>query len=379
MFQSKQMIINDAKQNMKLKTIIAIPVLLSVTSFALYGQTAQRLTASKANDYGLIYSLPRTLVDITIEAEHTELTPGEFYNYANLKLGVNDAITKPQRSVSIKSVTMTPRGVADNENRWLVQFKAGATPYIILADNNCPVAVNTDKIPATETADLPEAVDAAPTPLETAAAKQAVTQEMTLGSSLSKRADLAAQRIFELRETRSDLISGQADNTPPDGKSLQLALDNLSAQEAALTAMFVGTKKTYTTVSTVTFEPDSESINNEIFMRLSPVDGVVDANDLSGAPIYISVDILEQGELPVNEKGEPKTFPKGGLAYNIPGRAVISISYEGQTVAREEFNLSQLGVTFGLDPKLFSDKKQPSKLILDPTTGAIVLLGPANE
>lgn len=358
---------------------IALILIASAAPVLLSAQTTQRLTASKANDYGLIYSLPRTIVDITIEAEHTQLTPGEFFNYAGLKLGVNDAIKKPQRTVKIKSVVISPRGVADNDNRWLVQFKAGATPYIILADNNCPVAVNTDQIPSAEQPTLPKAVAAAPTALETPAAAQAVTQEMTLSSSLSKRADLAAQRIFELRESRSDLISGQADNTPPDGKSMQLALDNLAAQEAALTSMFTGTRKTYTTVSTITFEPDSESINNEIFARLSPIDGIVDADDLSGAPIYISVDILEQGEMPLNEKGEPKTFPKGGFAYNIPGRAVLSISYEGNVVAREEISLSQLGVTFGLDPKLFSDKKQASKLIMDPTTGAIVLLGPANE
>ena len=361
-----------------IKTLAAIAI-TSMFSFGLQAQTTQRLNASKANDYGLIYSLPRTLLDITIETEHTVKTPGEFYNYAKLKLGINDAVTKPEQSVAVKSVTITPRGVADNANRWLVQFKAGSTPYIILADNNCPIAVNTDNIPQKAKITLPEPVNAKATPLETAAAAQAVTQEMTLSSSLSKRADLVAQRIFELRETRSDLISGQADNTPPDGKSMQLALDNLSAQEAALTAMFAGTTKTSTSVTTITFEPDSESINDEVFVRLSPVDGIVDANNLSGAPIYISVDILEQGKLPLNEKGEPKTFPKGGLAYNIPGRALITLSYNGKQIASQEVSLSQLGVTFGLDPKLFSDKKQPSKLLLDPTTGAINLLGPAEE
>ena len=358
---------------------IAALAALTVTATSVQAQSVQKLSASKANDYGLIYSLPRTVVDITIEAEHTEKTPGEFYNYAKLKLGKSDAITRKDKSVAIKSVTIVPRGVADADIRWTVKFKAGSTPYIILADNNCPVAVNTEQTAETATVELPEAVEAAPTPLETAAAGQAITQEMTLSSSLSKRADLVAQRIFELRETRSDLISGQAENTPPDGKSLQLALDNLSAQEAALTAMFEGTTKKYTTVSTVTFEPDSESINDEIFVRLSPVDGIVDANDLSGAPIYISVDILEQGELPLGEKGEPRTFPKGGLAYTIPGRALITLTYEGQTIAREEISLAQLGVTFGLDPGLFTDKKQPSKLQLDPATGAIVLLGPVDE
>lgn len=352
---------------------------LGISAQTIAAQTTQRLTASKANEYGLIYSLPRTVLDITIEASHIEREPGEFYNYAKLKLGNDNAITKTSRSVAIKSVTIVPRGVPDENNRWLVQFKAGATPYFILDENGCPVAVNTDKIPSATLPDLPVSVKAGPTPLETPAAAQAVTQEMTLSSSLSKRADLAAQRIFELRENRSDLISGQADNTPPDGKAMQLALDNLSAQEAALTAMFMGTEKKYTTVSTITFEPDSESINKEIFARLSPVEGIVDANDLSGAPIFISVDILEQGELPVNEKGAPKEFPKGGLAYNIPGRAYVTLYYEGEQIASAEVSLAQLGVTFGLDPKLFSDKKLPSKLLLNPSTGAITLLGPVNE
>lgn len=361
------------------KIIIACVAASMVATSSVNAQTTQRLTASKANEYGLIYTLPRTVLDITIETEHTEKKPGEFYNYAKLKLGQTSAITKPSQTVRIKSVTIVPRGVADNDNRWLVQFKPGATPYIILAENNCPVAVNTDKTAELTEAELPVPVAAAPTPLETQAASQAVTQEMTLSSSLSKRADLAAQRIFELREIRSDLISGQADNTPPDGKSLQLALDNLSAQEAALEAMFIGTTKTYTKVSTVTFEPDSESINDELFVRLSPVDGIVDADNLSGAPIYISLDILEQGSLPLNEKGLPKTFPKGGLAYNIPGQAAVTLTYEGSQIARKEVSLSQLGVTFGLDPKLFSDKKQSSMVQMDPTTGAIILLGPATE
>ena len=47
--------------------------ILSIAAIALLpvavnAQTTQRLDASKANDYGIIYSLPRTVLDITIEA-----------------------------------------------------------------------------------------------------------------------------------------------------------------------------------------------------------------------------------------------------------------------------------------------------------------------
>ena len=65
------------------------------------------------------------------------------------------------------------------------------------------------------------------------------------------------------------------------------------------------------------------------------------------------------------------------MAYTIPGTAQVSIDYEGRRIASKELNLAQLGVTFGLDPALFTDKKAPSMVRFDPSTGAILLLGPA--
>ena len=52
-------------------------VLLAAAAIGLpaAAQTTQKLTATKANEYGLIYSLPVTELDITIEAEHTRRTP----------------------------------------------------------------------------------------------------------------------------------------------------------------------------------------------------------------------------------------------------------------------------------------------------------------
>lgn len=82
--------------------------------------------------------------------------------------------------------------------------------------------------------------------------------------------------------------------------------------------------------------------------------------------------------MPVMENGMAKTFPKGGVAYNIPGRAVVRVRYAGKTVAEKEISLTQAGSVFGIDPKLFTDKKEPSKVLFDPVTGGIVEIGPAN-
>ena len=362
---------------MKFKSLL-IATLACGIALTAQAQTTQRLTASKVNEYGLIYSLPLTEVDITIETEHSVLTPGEFYNYARRNLAINDAITETSTSVRLKSVTFTTRGVADKDNKWLVQFKAGSTPYMVLTEDGRPLAVNAPEGVEVDAPVLPVAVAAEPTILDTDAARQAMTQDMIRSSSLSKRAELAAQRIFELRDMRSDLLSGQADNPPADGAAMQLVLQNLADQEAALTAMFAGTRSTWTDVKTITIRPDSAGISDEIIARISPYDGIIDADNLAGAPLTLSVEVIERGTLPVNEKGEVKKFPKGGVAYTIPGKARISISYEGSLIAAADVDLAQLGVTFGIDPSLFSDKKAPSKMLFDPITGSLLLIGPAD-
>lgn len=357
---------------------LIIAALIAAAPIASQAQTTQRLTASKANEYGLIYSLPLTEVDITVETEHTRTTPGEFHNYARRHLAINNAITDGATTVAVKSVTITPHGVADPDNRWLVQFKSGSTTYIILSDDGTPLAINANTGASMPAVELPQARAAEPTILQSDAARQAMTQDMIRSSSLSKRAEIAAQRIFELRDMRSDLLSGQFDNPPADGQAMQLVLQNLADQEAALTAMFAGTTETWTCVETFTLRPDSTDMAPRVLARISPFDGILDADNLAGAPLYLSVEVIEPGRLPVNDKGEAKKFPKGGFAYGIPGTARVSLIYEGTEIASKEVALAQLGVTFGLDPGLFSDKKAPAQLRLDPANGAILLLGPAN-
>lgn len=357
------------------KTILTIAA-ATLAAFASFAQTTQRLTAGKATDYGLVYNLPVTALDITIEAELTETEPGEFYNYANRHLGITDAIRQPGRSARVVSAIIASHGEPDEASQWLVQFKSGTSPYIVLNEQGVPVSVNAEPAAEATAPALPVARDAAPSPLETEAARQAVTQDMTRSSSVSKRAELAAQRIFELREMRSDLLSGQSDNTPPDGRAMQLVLDNIAAQEAALTAMFAGTEKKRTVVRTLSFVPDSTDIDRMVLARISAVDGIVDADNLGGAPLTLSMRVDRRAELPLTDKGEPKRFPKGGFAYNIPGEATITLSYDGETVATATLPLAQLGTTFGIDPSVFTDKKAPSALQLDPATGAVRSLEP---
>ena len=59
---------------------------------SISAQTTQKLTATKASEYGIIYTLPSTVVDITIETEKIVKKPGEFYRYAKKYFNANNAI-----------------------------------------------------------------------------------------------------------------------------------------------------------------------------------------------------------------------------------------------------------------------------------------------
>ncbi len=339
-------------------------------------QKTEKLTASKGNDYGLVYTLPKTAVDITVETETTVKARGEFANYARMRLGIDNAVTEPSTRVTVKSITIGTRGVPDSDNRWIAQFKPGSTVSILLDEGGIPLAINADAVDGAQPRELPTAVPMPVSPLDKPVAQQVLTQEMIRSTSLSKKAELAAQRIYELREQRNELISGNVDNMPADGASLKVALDALAEQEEALTAMFAGTTLTGTQVSTFSFVPSSHEVADSVVVRISPVDGITDSDDLRGIPLTVSIRVISRGELPVNDKGEAKKFPKGGVAYNIPGAAEITVSFGGKVMGTKTVDLAQLGTTFGIDPDLFTHKKSPMQATFSPITGALLSLEP---
>lgn len=350
-------------------------LLLAAAAMTAGAQTTQKFTASKLNEYGLVYNLPLTAVDVTVEAEKTVSTPGEFYKYCSKYLGIKP-ITEPSTVWTVKSVTVTTRGVADEKEAYLVQFKNGSTPFMILDEHNFPLTVNDEDYEVQPSPQLPEAVDARPTILETAAARQAMTEDMLRSTSTAKRAELAAARIYELRQSRSDIMSGNADQAPTDGEGLKLVLAGLQQQEDALTAMFTGTRQVSTAVRTYTYVPDGVDDSNRVTVgRVSLTDGPVDADDLSGVPVVLSVNVTSRGKIPVNDKGEEKRFPKGGLAYRVPGSASLQVEVEGEVMADVDAGIAQYGIVFGIDPDMFTDKKAPAYVVFDAQTGAIREIG----
>lgn len=357
-------------------TVLAL-LLSAFCLMNVQAQTTQKLSATKANDYAVIYSLPQTAIDVTIVTRKTVKKPGEFYVYAKRILNVDNPIAEESTEYSIDKVILNSHGEPNSDERYAVKFGSGATPFILLSADNIPLAVNTEETYKPQKNEVPAPMKASPTPLENPAATQVINEDMLRSTTLLKKAQAAAEQLYSLRQSRTDLITGQAEQMPPDGQATQLILDNLNAQEAALTAMFLGTIQESTQVHNFTYIPpaDTTQVSGVVIARLSMLDGIVPADDLSGAPIYLNYLVTQKGEMPKNDKGIVLPFPKNGLPYCIPGKAKLSISYDGEQLAQSTFNVSQAGVIYGVAPNSFTNKKETAYLIFDPSTGAAIELG----
>lgn len=354
-----------------MKEILAAALLLSGAS-AVCAQQTKLLTAEKHNEYGLIYNLPVTALDVEVTAVREVREAGPYYQYAKKYIGTDRVVTENSESWTVTSVKVRPYGIPDQDRRYLMQLKAGALTYIGVDADNMILSINTE--PAAPVAPAPS--EAAPFEGEKLADKeylQYVDEDFIASQSMAKQAQILAENLMEIRDSKVSLTRGTADAMPTDGKQLELMLNSLAHQEKALTAAFTGNVTRETVVRNFTFVPADDG--RKVLFRLSDFDGFVDADDYSGEPVYITVDVTERGELPVDAKGEPKKLPKDAVAYCVPGAASIKISYLGKTLFSKEFEMAQFGVVFGLNPAVFTDRKQPSYAVFDSATGALREIG----
>jgi hypothetical protein len=337
----------------------------------IQAQQTKLLTAEKFSDYGLVYTLPNTALAIDVQARHTVRRAGPYYLYAKKQIGAANAISSDDERWEVTGVTVRPFGVANDSATYKMQVKATMPTYICVASDGMLLSVNTKA----EEETLPQpAADTPALSLPTCTEYlQYVGEDFLSSQSSAMRAQMLAESLMEVREARLSLTRGTAETMPTDGRQLELMLNSLKDQEQTMVDAFCGVEGSETRTMRFEFLPDEDG--RFVIARLSDFSGFVDPEDLSGAPITISVETIRQGEVPLDDKGQPRQQPKDGVAYVIPGTAAITIAWEGKTLFSGEIDLAQAGTVFTLDPAIFTAKKSPSFAIFDPATGAVREIG----
>ena len=343
-----------------------IAFLLFTIHYSLFTALAQTATSTYqpgVNAEGAVYFLPKTAVRITVQIEKTTYTPGEFSKYADRYLRLKNVPTESSVSYHINNIRQEAIAVADTTRGFSVKFDPKTVAAnIALSEDGVLLAVNATPTPL----QLQAPFKAAPQP-KLLNPRDLMSEEILAAGSTAKMAELTAQDIYEIRESRKLLVRGQADNMPQDGEQLRLMLSQLEHQDRALTSLFSGITVKDTIEHVITIVPNKET-ERELLFRFSKKLGIVDDDDYAGEPYYIRIANLHT--VPMAEADGKKKKQEPGLYINVPGKMKVTIFDAVEPLVSTELPAAQFGNIELLSGALFN-KRYATHLWLNPVTGAV--------
>lgn len=132
-----------------------------------YAQTDVTTGIMRGKDYGVTYLLPKTEIEIVVEATKHTYMPGEFCKYADRYLRMNNVSADPDIYWTIDKLQTRVTGVPDKDNVYFVKLKdKTVAPLMELTEDGIVRSINmplSDRtVPATKiTATAQEIIDSA--------------------------------------------------------------------------------------------------------------------------------------------------------------------------------------------------------------------------
>lgn len=357
-------------RNIKTFIFLSLVVLFSCKSTS-ETRVSKIENSNLISESGIIYALPRTNLKFTIEASRTDIIPGPYHEYAEKYMGIEDV---PEDETSIWQITdisihsyndidpehyyiLEPSGKMNIDFNKLVQngnvlpinksVESNFSSEFYGINNTENEIVFTD-LSVTKYVGEEKFTYFKRVQRDSLFAKVPVTQTKSVYKSFEDKAEEAANFIFMIREKRFELLTGMADFYP-EGKSLEVAINELNRLENDYLALFIGKRFTSNYSAGFEFVPTETELNQPyILFRFSEDRGVLPPNDLRGRPIIVELDKKEQTKnlsyLMSDQINREGTVYKNKLYYRIPDVAQVKV-FDGNTIlATRKVNIEQYGI-----------------------------------
>jgi len=306
------------------------------------------------------------MFSVEVETKCVKETPGKYYQYAERFLGLTDVCQVEKTSYEITSVKLFLKSVPDNQNAYVLinDDKGKSKTTVELTKEGFLKSINGKPINIVEPRNIEsDCHKTDPTDYQTMETS-IITKEMQQSNSTVRIAELAAAELFNLRDTRINILTQDLDKTPSDGRSYEIVLSELNRMERFYTELFTGKHEEKTETTTIEIEPKDG--NESILFRFSLSKGIIDKSDLSGSPVYLK--IKKVSGLPIDEQkdGKAKKEKQAFLYYRQPGLANVTISDGIKTFLDKEVSVAQFGFVLALP------EGKIESVELCPFTGSII-------
>ena len=349
-------------------------ILAMITLFVIPHFLTAQISVSKIDDSfnagnkdGIVYALPRTLIQVDVTVEQKELLAGPLRNYAEKYLGITNYISQNAFEYSIKGIKLIPVSEPDPEQYYFVsevEKTSKETWQTILTlnghgmitsvgainDGQAGVAsglgnpMSDDEVMAifSKYADLNlyAKVDTIVRiiNIDTITIEDYTFKTTMTNKPLEVKAREVADMIHRVREGRYNLLTGYQEVNYSEG-ALKFMNEELLKMEEEYLCLFTGAVVKSNLTYSFTFLPTPENSGSSVpIFHFSESNGIVEGG---GGGVQAMILVESHGNTSVLASGEANSG--GGLVYRIPEEAEVKLIYNSNTLAKIHAAISQFG------------------------------------
>ena len=307
----------------------------------------------------LVYGLPQTRLYFEVELIKTLVRKGPYAEYANRMLGLQNVPIKDSETWQIKSISISDKQEVDNKQLYAVSFtdypqnldkllrftKDGLILDLTVSNvliNSQNQGINGDDIRFVNTAVRSTTVEKVDTVYktiltDTAFVRIPVLQRNVKSKTAEEQAREAAKQIFDIRQTRLDILNGNITDYHTDGAALKLVFQSLDTQEEQLLSLFYGAKIENRQMVTYTVLPEKPSSSGELFY-FSDRTGIANKNTAGAKAIWYEI-----GKASTPVSINPEYQVKNIIYYRVPQVVEVSAGMDKNTLVSDQITICQFG------------------------------------
>jgi len=308
----------------------------------------------------VIYSLPKTVIVLQVEAEVETYVAGPYAKYAQRYFGVTPPAANSTKC-NITGIKMLPYVEADMSTRAAVNlgslkgasanFLAMCSQGLIITSDSYGAAPSNFRFPAPQmnpfaSGEQVSTIDNITTTIYKSVKNDngeieqvPIQQSQVVEKNIDKRAEETAALIFKLRQRRIDIVTGETDATF-SGEAMASTLAEIARLENEYMSMFIGKSSIEKVACTFEVVPDPAAAK-QMYVAFRVADtGVVPANNMGGRPIVVELTPEKMSTIPSDPNAQSS---KNKIYYRVPCTAAVKVMDGTKLLLSSRLPIYQLG------------------------------------
>jgi hypothetical protein len=322
---------------------------------------AQRLD-KEIPENSVVYALPKTSIEISVEVIKDRYIPGPYVRYAEEQLSIENVSAREDVSYRTGKISISPLIEADYEYMYSlpigektisdVSFLALSSEGLIFSLNEPKEIVVDYSSTASKNYQIyPDRLPSSPLATQTEFIMERVKtdsgfisipyqQNIVEKKDIQSKAEEAAKFLFSLRQRRFELITGDVDHAF-SGSSLKDALDEINRIEKEYLSLFIGKHFVESRIYKFYVSPE-HTIDKKSYpvFYFSEADGVLREATRVSTPFTLNITPL--GKISYVE-GVKNRIKLANIYYRIPEIADVQLLHGSKEVCSGRMRIYQLG------------------------------------